>query len=521
MAEPARAFQDHETPDHLRSVDSPAHRAKFAATDHRVARVLGPQRASAHIYGYLASAWYEFASPDALKSIGDKLKRAKTPGDWVDVTYAELMTFAGTRAKASIIRWIRVLAEERHECPWGRCAEEHPLVVVRRVGRSRPNRYRRWKCGEDTLVVRQRVRSAKLQAIARARVTAGEFLNGHPPTPDGVKSYHETSRMDVPLPLDISDGPDVKSYNETSRNGTSGSLEVSHTIEVKSHDKTSRSLMVRPSEVSRQDLQKSHGKTYLRVNSSNSLKTTAKNPDHAAAVEKSDEVDAVACEVVDEIVALAQRVEASYRDDQAWAVARRLAPVAISLANGNSAGARRLLLAAIADRRIARASNPVGLLIRGIIGDEQGNDRFLMRSTSAAPSGSTSPAAAPPKIGTEIPPGLKSALLDALRSGHAITPQWLRERDIPPNELVAARKVVQAERSDEVNATPLSDCLENTDPNAFTKRLDRTARSMKPPTTLERLQEHPIMAKICRASLEGILREESIAENLTSSSSAG
>ena len=382
MAEAAaRTIQEQEPRDHLHAVDSPAHRSKFAAIDHRVARVLGPQRASANIYGYLASAWYEFASPDALKSIGEKLKRAKTPGDWVDVTYAELMTFTGTRAKASIIRWIRILAEERHECPWERCAEEHPLVVVQRVGRSRPNRYRRWKCGEDTLVIRRRVRSPKLQAIARARVGAGSFLNGHPAQPDGVKSYDETSRIDVPLPLGMSDEPEVKSHDETSKNTTPTSYEVSSALEVKSQDKASGSLLMRPSEASPEGLQKSYSKASLRVNSLNISQTTANGSAGPgagnAAVEKVNETDAVACEVVDTIFELAVRKDPTYTDTQAWAVARRLACAALVLRK-DAEKARELLLGAAASRKLARAENPIGLLIRGVMGNENGGDRFLV-----------------------------------------------------------------------------------------------------------------------------------------------
>lgn len=517
-ASAARTLDTEEKRDHLRSIDAPAKR-KFSAIDHEVLRVLGPHRSPALIYGYLASAWFEFASADALKAMESKTKRAKTPGDWVSVAYSDLMPIVGTNSRNSITRWIRVLAEDEHECPWGRCATEHPLIVGERLGRSRPNRYRRWKCGEDILVVRQRVRSQKLKEAAQARSGMNGFTNL---SSDDVLKTHDRSSENVALPFEDPSTTTLKTYDGSSKSNVVYSYEDPHTLEVKTCDRSSRRPTVALPEDPRRVHVETHDGSSLRVNTPNTLKTTAKEPNHAAAVEKSDEVDAVACEVVDAIVALAQRVESSYRDDQAWSVARRLAPVAISLANGNSAGARHLLLTAIGDRRIARASNPVGLLIRGIIGDEQGNDRFLIGSTSAALPGSTPQRlVVPPKVGTDIPAALKSALLDALRSGRAITAEWLRERDIPAHELVAARKIVQAERLGEVSATPLSDCLENTDPTAFMERLDETARTMKPPTTLERLQEHPIIAKICRAALEADLRKKSSPENHISSSSAG
>ena len=529
-----------ERADHLRSVDTPVRRAKFAALDHEVARVLGPHRPAANIYAYLASAWYEFASPEALRGIEAKTKRSKTPGDWVDVTYAELMKFSGTNSRASIIRWIRILAEERHECPWGRCSpdDQHPLIVSQRVGRSRPNRYRRWKCGEDTLVVRRRIRSAELKARAQERVRAGQLLNGHPASSNSsspliVKSSDETSFALIPLPIEAAPFAEVKSFNETSlyadspsRNTVSNEVksysETSQTErvisllngeahDVKSHNKTSASLMVAPSEVPRRDLQKSYDETSLRVNSPKSLNKTAKDATDAAAQGKSDENDAVACEVVDEILALAQRTEPSYRDDQAWSVARRLAPIAIAQATGSSAGARALLLAAIGDRRIARASNPVGLLIRGVMGDENGDDRFLLNSAPAqkhAANVSMAPAANARKA--EIPPGMMTALLDALRNNRKISPEWLRERDIPASVLDSARKIIEKERLDSESATPLCDRLESNDPISFQEKLETAARLMKPPVTTDVLRSHPMIARMCRANCEILLRNEAI-----------
>jgi hypothetical protein len=51
---------------HLRPVEAERKGAKFAALDHDVARVLGPQRGAAVLYGFLASTWFEFADPQKL-----------------------------------------------------------------------------------------------------------------------------------------------------------------------------------------------------------------------------------------------------------------------------------------------------------------------------------------------------------------------------------------------------------------------------------------------------------------------
>jgi hypothetical protein len=98
--------------------------------------------------------------------------------------------------------------------------------------------------------------------------------------------------------------------------------------------------------------------TSVRVKT-NISNTSAKG---AAAVETSDEIDAVACEVVDAIIELVGRVQTDYPEERAWGVARELATEALTIAGGRAAAARELLLRAIADRRLARATNPVGLL---------------------------------------------------------------------------------------------------------------------------------------------------------------
>jgi hypothetical protein len=77
-------------------------------------------------------------------------------GDWVEVNYKTLMDLTGTPSYNSIIRWLRVLSEQTHACPWGFCNDAHPLIVVERLGLNRPNRYRKWQCGEDVLALRPR-----------------------------------------------------------------------------------------------------------------------------------------------------------------------------------------------------------------------------------------------------------------------------------------------------------------------------------------------------------------------------
>ena len=137
------------------------------------------------------------------------------------------MEIGGTRARASVIRWLRILAEDCHPCPWSRCADEHPLVVVHRPGQSKPNRYRKWRCGDDTLVLRRRVRSEKLREVARRRVAAGQQLNGidgptrpdmdlEPIAPDAQLALLEDSVTIV----EAAEFPEsLKSRHETSKPG--------------------------------------------------------------------------------------------------------------------------------------------------------------------------------------------------------------------------------------------------------------------------------------------------------------
>jgi hypothetical protein len=489
---------------HLRPVEEERKGAKFAALDHDVARVLGPQRGAAVLYGFLASTWYEFADAQKLA----ERKKKIVPGDWVEVKYGQFMEISGTNAKASIIRWLRILAEDTHQCPWGRCGDEHPLIVVHRQGQSRPNRYRKWRCGEDELVVRRRVRSQKLSEAARRRVAAGQRLNGI--TESGSPSIAtETTLPDTQLPL-------LESHLETSGSEVlpQDFREVSSQDDLKSTHKTSESLATELQEVSPVNTRKSYHETSLREKSLNTdsvglISRTAAEKDRAAAIDETDEVDAVACEVIDAVVTLAQRVEPGYPEDRAWSVARRLAKAALETVDGEAAAARAMLLRAIADRRLVRASNPVGLLIRGVSGDENGADRYLLAGGAPATQSDRSLPPAPTyPTSTGLPPGLHAGLLDALREGRALSETWLREREISPRAFAIARAEVQAETKKTPTSTPLSEQLATEDPAAYQDRLEHILAELELPAILQvaRTLDHPMLLGMCRARLEAQLQ---------------
>jgi len=362
VSEPARSLRPDAASEEqrLRAVDAPRRGARFAAVDHDVARVLGPQRGPLLIYGHLSTAWYEFATPEKLAEIRKKTNRTIVPGDWVEVSYTDLMAIAGTRSKDSVIRWLRAIAEDTYPCPWGRCGGEHPLIVVDRQGCNRNNRYRRWRCGEDELVPRRRVRSEKLRARARERVARAA-------APSEPEVERTSGSPMIGLPLD----------GETDFR--------------ESGDRTSESPVVEQPEVRPPPDRKSDDRTFLHENRENdgypvveSIETASANG-AAAAPDVEDvpsDVDAVAVDVIEALLSLGQRVQPDYTEDRAWIVARRLATVALDVAGGRPASARSLLLHAIADPRLARAKNPVGWLIRGVTGDQSGTDRFLLTSGS-------------------------------------------------------------------------------------------------------------------------------------------
>lgn len=488
---------------HLRPVEEERRGAKFAALDHDVARVLGPQRGAAVLYGFLASTWFEFADPQKL---ADRKQRIK-PGDWVEVNYRQFMEISGTNAKASIIRWLRILAEDTHACPWSRCGDEHPLIVVQRQGQSRPNRYRKWRCAEDTLVVRRRVRSQKLSEAAKRRVAAGQRLNG---IPESAPTVADTNVPDAQLALLKAHCPDLgpEVLPQDFR-------EVSPQDGLKSTHKTSESLAPELPEVSPPNSRESHHETSLREKTLNTdsvgliLGTAAEKDrkDRVAAFEETNDVDAVACEIVEAILTLALRVESAYSDDQAWAVARRLAAVVLEVTGGEAARARGMLQRAITDRRLARASNPVGLLIRGVVGDRNGADRYLLGGSPATPPAERVDPPTAYDTSTGLPPGMHAALLDALRAGRAINDTWLRERDIPRRALAIARAELEAESRDESADTPLAERLAAQDPTAYRERLEQILTTLELPALLrvERTLDHPMLLGMCRARLEAEL----------------
>jgi len=494
---------------HLRPVEQERRGAKFAALDHDVARVLGPQRGAAVLYGFLASTWYEFADPQKLADRKNKI----VPGDWVEVNYRQFMEIGGTNGKASIIRWLRILAEDTHSCPWGRCGNEHPLVVVHRQGQSRPNRYRKWRCGEDTLVVRRRVRSQKLSEAAKKRVASGQRLNGIiEPAPTGI--VIDVAVPDAQLALLMSHGevsnPEILQQDFSP---------VSQQDELKSTCKTSESLATELQEVSRMNSRKSYHETSLHEKSLNTdsvglISRTATEKDRAVALEVANEVDAVACEVADAILTLARIVEPAYPDERAWAVARRLAAAVLETVNANAATARMILLNAVADRRLARATNPIGLLIRGVVGDGSGADRYLLPhrrgSTPFERDFGIAAADQASKEATSLPPGLRDALLEALREGRTPTDSWLRERSISTHTVAIARAAIAAE-SDASTNKPLAEKLAAENPTSYATRLEGILAELELPAFLrhERRLDHPMLRGMCVARLEAELRAQS------------
>jgi len=496
---------DEERSRHLRPVEQERKGAKFAALDHDVARVLGPQRGAAVLYGFLASTWYEFADP--LK-LADRKKKI-VPGDWVEVNYRQFMKIGGTNAKASIIRWLRILSEDTHSCPWGRCGNEHPLVVVQRQGQSRPNRYRKWRCGEDTLVLRRRVHSQKLSEAAKRRVASGQRLNGIV-EPAAAAIVVNVAAPDAQLAMLMSHGevPNPEVLQQDFR-------PVSAQDDLKSSYKTSESLATELQEVSRVNAQKSCHETSLRGKSLNTdsvglISRTAAEKNRAVAIEEADEIDAVACEIVETVLMLAQRVEPGYPDERAWSVARRLARAVLETVDGDAVTARATLLDAIGDRRLMRATNPIGLLIRGVVGDGSGADRYLLSNQSKSVGNKRDFADAGANPGTNatipLPPGLHSALLDALREGRTLTDAWLRERGISSQAVAIARAEIVTESAGSTG-TSLAEKLALDDPTSYTARLEQILAELELPAFIrnERRLDHPMLRAMCLARLEAEL----------------
>jgi hypothetical protein len=447
----------------LRPLEPERKGARFAALDFEVARVLGSRRGEAVIYGFLASTWFEYAPPVKL---GER-KRKVAPGDWVEVSYPQFMEIAGTRSRDSVIRWIRNLAEDTYACPWGRCKDEHPLIVVVRPGQNQMNRYRKWDCGADSLVMRRKISSPKLKEAARKRQLESQELEA---SAEGISPRKTAHRTSARVREDRSEdrSPDVRDPQGEDRSPDSQRL-ASDDLQadiIKTADRTFARPLSGGSEDRASDARKTDQRSSLRENTINTdyvgqidTKSAAK-PDAAATIEYIDEVDAVACEVVDAIWDLAQRVDEQYQDDQAWAVARRLAAPALALVDGDAAAARTLLRAAIVDRRLSRATNPIGLLVRGILGDEHGRDRFLIGKL---------PPAAPKHV--ERP--------DATVEAHA------------------------------PSTTPLADQLAKKDIVAYNAELKRMLALVTIPdfAKSERRLDHPMVLGLCRSRLEAELQQ--------------
>lgn len=441
---------------------------RYIAVDDEVMRVLAGHRGAALLYGALATAWYEFASPEKARE--RERKGLGRPGDFIPLTYRTLQERTGDACIASIAQWIRELAERAWPCPWG-CEKQHPLVVVKRQGLRAPNLYRRWRCDEDTVVALRR-------PIRRPRKTA------------------------------IASQPALSSQDLTSAHSAGSILETRIQGEAVLHSDNQNpgALQTRIPVVEEPESRDSGDQNhqYIPENIHEYIAATRAVP--AAAIEEADEVDAVACEVVDAVLTLAQRMEPDYPDDRAWVVARKLAAAVLQRASGGAAAARAMLLRAIADQRLARAKNPIGLLIRGIVGDHGGGDRYLLTS---APASQVKPTATTYATSTGLPPGLHSVLVDAVRDDR-VTDAWLSEREISPQALATARADVRAEMERAPSRTPLCDKIEEEDPATYRLRLQHILADLELPAMLrvERRLEHPMLLGMCRARLECDLAEE-------------
>jgi len=381
----------------LSVVATPAVRSTFAALDPAVAAAVG-NRAAAALYSVLATKWYEFASPEKLAMIKAKTGRTIVPGDWVSISYRELMEFASTTSKGSIIRWIRVLAEEVHPCPWRGCGKPHPVIVVERLGRNRDNRYRRWRCGEDVLVVRSRIRSEKLKEAARSRFDNDPSANLVLPFGDIVVDDGQDFVLAVSDSLEVSSQDFQPKLCGSPTIGLPGSLTTG--LPWKSHYRTSR---------------KSHDRTSLRVKRRYKNKKAAaeKSTITAAALTETtpiaaefvvlapkpsdvaddvDDIEAVASEATPLIWELGKRTEEGYDLAIARGVAVLVARALLVEYSGDCERARAALTRALVDRRVELAQKPVALLRRGILGKNGGQDRFLIRSPGTSQNGIRAPA---------------------------------------------------------------------------------------------------------------------------------
>jgi hypothetical protein len=512
---------------HIRPVEARPRNTKFAAVGEEISRILGPHRGAKLIYGYLASAWFEYADPKKIAERNGEYKRQITPGDWVSVDYKTFFAITGTKSKDSIARWIRILTEDVHECPWPeRCTNEHPLVVFKRQGHGKPNRYRKWRCGEDERVVHEPIVSPKLKDAAQERearkraARAAEFgipIETGPESQQelGLKSGEQTSALAPDLTLEARSADFKKSATDER---TPAFLEVRSAGFITSGDRTSGSPPAVLHEARLPDDQKSDDRTSLRVNTPNtdSVENTSSqktaNPTGAAAIEEVDEIEAVACEVVERIVDLGRRVDPGYTDAQAWDLARILAASVLEHCQFSSAAARAALIRAIASPQLARAQKPLGLLRRGIVGDRYGNDRYLL--VEALPvadrqNGSgrgSSPSTAP----RAIPPGAADMLRQLLQDGKIPSAEWLRQRDLVRADVERIRAEM---RSDGQTGDPesLVDVLAATDPSRYEAEL-ATVFARIAETDLGQFFRgqsltSPIVRGMCRAQLERDLRE--------------
>ena len=228
-------------------------------------------------------------------------------------------------------------------------------------------------------------------------------------------------------------------------------------------------------------------------------------------MEEVTDEDAVACEVVDAVLGLAQRVEPEYPAENAWAVSRKLATSALQLHGNDCELARAALLIAIRDRRLSRAVNPIGLLIRGVGGDKNGRDRYLLKSPAAAPRAqATAIEQTRYETSTRLPPGQHDALLEAIRCGTKITKDWMKERNVSYWAYERAREEVAAEIEATESETHLANEFEVADPVGFELRMEKILHELPIVKSLgiEPSLDSPMLRSYCLAQLERELKAE-------------
>jgi len=450
MSETPRPAQRHLQPAPSRPPQT------WTSLSNEVNQVLRGHKGPAMLYGVLATAWYEFASPEkarerARKGYGE-------PGDWIALTYDILSERCLGAGYEAIARWVRELADRAWPCPWG-CGKEHPLIVRRRGGRGVPNRYRRWRCGNDDAD-----RAVPLPKPIRRPRRSGE--DPQQPLPVNTSRTSEIEILDSAASIDFDKRNARISTTETDALRKSKSLDF---------DK-------RNDQYGSQD-----------------INSTATAPFTAAADEAIDDVEAVAGEIAYRLLEFGRIVEEGYGQEQAWSLACRLAAEVLKL-RPDPGEARDVLRRAVNDARVAAARNPLGFLRRGIVGNDAGIDRYLL-NTQMRPA---------EEVGARpsLAPGLREHILAMLRNGESPSAEWLHERHITADVVAELRTQIGPQRDADPPSFPLGDALSQKDPDAYQRRLHEVLAKLPSVLGSTRSLDRPAILGMCRAQLEVELRHE-------------